>query len=333
MVEHHFREGRSHMPAPEVVIGALSQITSRIRLGFGVVLMPHAFTHPVRVAEKVATADLLSHGRVEWGTGRSTPMEAEVFGLDRTKSRASFEEAVRNVAAMWREEYYSCESEFLAMPERMVTPRPYQVPHPPPWMAAVSEGSAELAGRYGMGMLGMSIRKPIDAVARQIESYRRGLSQAEPLTDVLNTRAGIFTLVHCVDSLSDAEADYDPWGAAWWWYQSAAEFFLKWEFAHLSEAEQEKLFPDMKEKAEGRFDPKQFADDDMIIIGEPEQCLEKILRYEAAGADHLVCYVQFGSMPHEATLRNIELLGTEIIPQLERREIAARASVVGTAQR
>ena len=80
-VEHHFREGRSHSPAPEVIIGALSQCTENLRLGFGVTLMPHAFTPPMRVAEKVATADILSGGRVEWGTGRSTPMEQIAFGV------------------------------------------------------------------------------------------------------------------------------------------------------------------------------------------------------------------------------------------------------------
>src|SRR5207237_9199163 len=60
LVEHHFREGRSHCSSPEVVHGALSQVTENIRLGFGVCLMPHGFTPPARVAEKVATVDVLS---------------------------------------------------------------------------------------------------------------------------------------------------------------------------------------------------------------------------------------------------------------------------------
>src|SRR2546423_14380372 len=93
-VEHHFREGRSHSPAPEVIIGALSQCTEQIRLGFGVALMPHAFTPPMRVAEKVATADILSGGRVEWGTGRSTPMDQTAFGGDREHSRDRSEVAI-----------------------------------------------------------------------------------------------------------------------------------------------------------------------------------------------------------------------------------------------
>ena len=87
LVEHHFRENRSHCPASEVVLGALSQVTERIRLGFGVTLTPYGFIHPARIAEKVATVDVLSGGRVEWGIGRSTPMEQLAFGVDREKSR------------------------------------------------------------------------------------------------------------------------------------------------------------------------------------------------------------------------------------------------------
>src|ERR1700742_3683599 len=74
-VEHHFREGRSHCPSPEVLLGHLSACTEQIGLGFGVTLTPFGFTPPQRIAEKVATVDVLSGGRVQWGTGRSTPME------------------------------------------------------------------------------------------------------------------------------------------------------------------------------------------------------------------------------------------------------------------
>ena len=100
-VEHHFREGRSHCPAPEVLLGALSQVTEQIRLGFGVTLTPFAFTPPQRIAEKVAAVDILSGGRVEWGTGRSTPMEQTAFDVDRDKSRDDWAEAIEIVVGMW----------------------------------------------------------------------------------------------------------------------------------------------------------------------------------------------------------------------------------------
>src|ERR1700751_1468693 len=112
-VEHHFREGRSHMPCNEVVLGALSQITERIKLGFGVTLMPHEFIHPARIAEKVATVDLLSRGRVEWGMGRSTPMEQTAFHVDTSQSKKKMLAACRTVTGMWGEEYYEEHSEYL----------------------------------------------------------------------------------------------------------------------------------------------------------------------------------------------------------------------------
>ncbi len=70
-VEHHFRPGSSHSSAPEVFCGAVSQRTSKIRIGHGVVLLPFPYNHPVRIAERIATIEILSHGRVEMGTGRS----------------------------------------------------------------------------------------------------------------------------------------------------------------------------------------------------------------------------------------------------------------------
>src|SRR3954447_12956853 len=112
-VEHHFREGRSHSSAPEVMIGALTQVTEQIRLGFGVALMPHRFTPPMRVAEKVATADILSGGRVEWGTGRSTPMEQTAFGVDREHSRGQWQEAIDAIVKMWEDQYFEEHGQYL----------------------------------------------------------------------------------------------------------------------------------------------------------------------------------------------------------------------------
>ena len=82
-VEHHFLEEYSHSSAPEVFLAACSQRTKRIRLGHGITLMPPLYNHPVRVAERIATLDLVSNGRVDWGTGESaTAVEMGGFGVD-----------------------------------------------------------------------------------------------------------------------------------------------------------------------------------------------------------------------------------------------------------
>ena len=73
-VEHHFLEEYSHSSAPEVFLAACSQRTQRIRLGHGIVLLPPAYNPPARVAERIATLDLVSNGRVEFGTGESASL-------------------------------------------------------------------------------------------------------------------------------------------------------------------------------------------------------------------------------------------------------------------
>ena len=95
-VEHHFLEEYSHSSAPEVWYGALSQLTRQIRLGHGVVLLPYPFNHPIRVAERIAVLDIMSNGRVNFGTGRSiTHQELGGFGIDPALSRPMWEEALQ----------------------------------------------------------------------------------------------------------------------------------------------------------------------------------------------------------------------------------------------
>ncbi|MDE0579172.1 MAG: LLM class flavin-dependent oxidoreductase, partial [bacterium] len=192
-VEHHFREGRSHCPASEVLLGALSMVTENIKMGFGVTLTPFGFIPPQRIAEKVATVDILSNGRAVWGTGRSTPMEQIAFGVDRERSRDDWQEAIEIVCGMWREEYFEYDSPRFKFPKRMVTPKPMQYPHPPAWMACASENSAAVAGKAGMGMLSFSIMQPLEAMARHIRNYRAAAENPEPITDVTTNATAAYT--------------------------------------------------------------------------------------------------------------------------------------------
>ena len=106
-VEHHFLEEYSHSSAPEVFLAAASQRTRRIRLAHGITLMPPNYNAPARVAERIATLDLVSDGRVEWGTGESSSrIELEGFGIDYMAKREMWEEAVRETAKMMCMEPY-----------------------------------------------------------------------------------------------------------------------------------------------------------------------------------------------------------------------------------
>jgi alkanesulfonate monooxygenase SsuD/methylene tetrahydromethanopterin reductase-like flavin-dependent oxidoreductase (luciferase family) len=133
LVEHHFLTGFSASPCPEVMLGALSKLTSRIRLGFGVSILP--YHHPLRVAERVAMVDQLTDGRVEFGTGRSNAYEQLGLGVDPRDTRGMWDEAITMIPQIWQAEEFSWEGRFWKVPKRRVLPKPYQKPHPPIWLA------------------------------------------------------------------------------------------------------------------------------------------------------------------------------------------------------
>src|SRR5205807_4366717 len=122
VVEHHFLEEYSHSSAPEVFLAAVSQRTTRLRLGHGIVQMPPGYNHPARVAERIATLDLLSGGRVEFGTGEgSSQVELGAFGVPREDKRAQWEEALDAITRMFVEEPFAgYDGTWVHMPPRNV---------------------------------------------------------------------------------------------------------------------------------------------------------------------------------------------------------------------
>src|SRR5690242_7198503 len=171
-VEHHFTRGFSHSSAPDLVLAAISQRTERIHLGLGVVLLP--FQHPVRTAERVATLDVLSGGRVEFGTGRgASPLEYQAFQRPFEQSRRIWEDTLEAVLAIWTAdgEPVTRSNEFFEVPDVAVYPRPAQEPHPPVWVASTSLDVYLAAARKGHNLLGMTMLKGLDDVAEDIAEY------------------------------------------------------------------------------------------------------------------------------------------------------------------
>ena len=101
-VEHHFLEEYSHSPAPEVFLSYCAAKTRAIRFGHGIALMLPPINHPARVAERAAVLDLLSDGRLEFGTGRSaTWTELGGFGCEPDHTKEMWDECTRAVVRMW----------------------------------------------------------------------------------------------------------------------------------------------------------------------------------------------------------------------------------------
>src|SRR5215831_19640852 len=169
-VEHHFLEEYSHCSNPEVLYGAIASRTSTMRLGYGVRLLPKPYNHPIRSAESAAVLDLLSDGRVEFGTGRSaTRPEIEGFGIDPADTSDMWREAIGHIVGCWTHDEYEFAGKHWSMPRRRVLPKPLQKPHPPIWGATGSPETHRTVGQLGLGLCSFAVGTPPEEIERRIK--------------------------------------------------------------------------------------------------------------------------------------------------------------------
>ncbi len=315
-VEHHFLEEYSHCSNPEVLYGNIAAVTENIRIGYGVRLLPKPYNHPIRTAESVAVLDLVSDGRVEFGTGRSaTRAEIEGFGIDPHQTREMWDEALRHIVGIWTHEEYEYAGKHWSMPPRNVHPKPIQQPHPPLWVATSSEPSHIIAGELGLGLLSFTIGVPPEELGERIKRYRAAQVNAKPIGKFANTRAATFTMVHCADTTEQA---YEEARESFEWYVRTALWHIgtvaTWrEGKPLGTYDYAEVLKDL-DLTLLTFD--YLVESGACVVGDPQRCLEIATRYKAADCDLLLCLLNPYKIPHASVLRSIELLGEHVIPKL-----------------
>lgn len=318
-VEHHFLEEFSHCSNPEVLYGAIAARTSRLRLGYGVRLMPFPYNHPVRSAESAAVLDIISDGRVEFGTGRSsTRTELEGFGIDPHRTRELWEEAVDVVVAAWTNEILEWNGTQFHIPPRRVQPKPVQDPHPPLWGATSSPDSHRIMGEKGMGLLSFTIGTSPEELKDRIDLYRDGLTRARPVGKFVNGRAGTFTMVNVAKTREQARANA---AESFEWYAKrgteAVASVAKW-MRELGQQSGSYAYGDALADLDTSFLTYDFLESTgACIAGTPEACIETAKRYQAAGCDLLLCLMNPYKVPHRAVMESIELMGKYVIPALK----------------
>jgi alkanesulfonate monooxygenase SsuD/methylene tetrahydromethanopterin reductase-like flavin-dependent oxidoreductase (luciferase family) len=318
-VEHHMLEEWSYSSAPEVFLGALSQRTRNLRLGHGIALLPAKFNNPIRVAERAAALDILSNGRVELGTGRSvTVAELEGFGVDPAETRPMWEEAVRMIPRMWRDEPFEHHGKYFDVPLRNVVPKPVQKPHPPLWLAGTSPETFELAGRNGLGMLGFVVGTP-EGTRERIQAYRRSIRACrEPAGAFVNEKVGILVNVHCRPS--DAQAIDEAREPMAWMQRVNAALFQPFRdnkvpgYEHYWDLSHPEGGQTWEQRSREAPPLEKLVESAVYAIGSPATVRNVIGQYREAGADQIVCWFQFGGLAHEKILASLELFAREVIP-------------------
>jgi len=196
-VEHHFLEEYSHSSAPELLLTAIAAQTERIRVGHGAVVCVPEINHPIRVAERAAVLDILSGGRLEFGTARSsTWTEVGGFGVDPDTTKKTWDEYVRVLPRMWTEEYLAWDGVCFSMPERAILPKPVQDPHPPLWVTVTSPGTELDAAERGIGCLGVASAGYAEQ-ERRTREYHRRIQNCDPVSDHVNDNVSTLNFLYC----------------------------------------------------------------------------------------------------------------------------------------
>jgi alkanesulfonate monooxygenase SsuD/methylene tetrahydromethanopterin reductase-like flavin-dependent oxidoreductase (luciferase family) len=334
-VEHHFLEEYSHSSAPEIFLAALSQRTRRIRLAHGIVQMPPPFNHPARVAERIATLDLLSNGRVDFGTGESSS-EAELGGflIDPADKRAMWEEGLRVALRCLTEEPFTGHAgRFVTMPPRNVVPKPRQKPHPPVWVACSRRETIQLAARNAIGALGFSFFDPEEA-RRWVDAYYATLAEeGVPIGDAINANIACVTTFMCHREEEQAIARGVE-GANFLGY-SLAHYYI---FGRHRPATTDVWAEYQGRRAEAGYAPEavraaadngdrlgaKVVDQGLTglrgAVGTPEQVREYLRRYEECGVDQVILCSQAGRTRHEHVMESLELFAREVLPEFRERD-------------
>ena len=311
LVEHHFLEDLSRSSASDVFLAAIAQHTSRIRIGMGVCLMPPPYNHPFKVAEKVASLDIVSRGRVEWGCGRSTTAEElDGFRVDTAHARQMMVEAMNVVPQMWRQrEFPGYKGQYMDLPRRVVVPKPVQKPHPPIWMACGSPSSYRLAGEMGVGCLSFTISSPKE-LNESLEHYRAGIKNAKPVGDFVNNNIAGFTTLYVGEN--DAAARERGGTNSVAHHARVGRYY-----GNVAErAGYNERSISISERIEFERRNCQLAiDEARMCVGGVETCANIIRQYQDIGIDEFLGVIQFNEITHQESMKTLQLMGEQIIPR------------------
>ena len=309
-VEHHFLEEYSHSSAPEVFLAAASQRTKNIRLGHGIIQL--TTNHPARVAERVATLDLVSNGRVEMGIGEgSSVTELHPFNLKFRDKRDVWEDAVRCVLPMFYNHGWEYEGEFFHFPKRAVIPKPLQKPHPPLWVACSQLDTIKYSAHRGMGALCFKFVNLAAAQAWVNAYYNTFLHHQEKLTDYQSNPN-----IAVVGGFMCAETDEEAWRKAdgWTFFQFALQLYGKEGPFEPGGVNFWERYQEWKQTPAGQ---KRSGSE---LIGSPDTIRKRLKELEDANVDQVILLNQAGKNTHQDICDSLELFAKEVMPEFQARE-------------
>jgi alkanesulfonate monooxygenase SsuD/methylene tetrahydromethanopterin reductase-like flavin-dependent oxidoreductase (luciferase family) len=300
LAELHFQKERSVLASPLVVAAALATRTQRVKIGIAVQVLP--LSHPLRLAEDVATVDHLSKGRLDLGVGRSgLPAHYQNFNIPYSESRERFQETLEVLIKAWTEDRFTYEGKYFRFHDVCIMPKPYQKPHPPIRVAATTEETYPMVGRMGLPIF-IAIRTTfISDLKRFIVGYHEGWREAG------HPGQGEVALIAPIYLADDArQAREEPEASTMHFFRTIAEALAKGgtnregRGARLGEMSYDEIL------------------DELVIYGTPEEVADRLLELrEALGYSTLSVWMNTGGqIPHDRVMRSMRLFTERVMPRL-----------------
>ena len=309
-VEHHFNPTVSILPCPTLLLAAIAARTTTLRLGTAIVQLPLA--HPMRVAEEIATLDVLSDGRVELGVGRGgNPSHFGGFGVPMSESRDRMVESLDYIRRAWTTERFSFRARFFQADDLALAPRPIQQPHPPIRVAANSADTATWAGREGYPIFVASNVNPLPKLRELIPLYRRARADADHAT-AAGEDLTLLMPIYVGSDRRRVERDVAP--SVRQFAETAASVAATW-VAKSPESERPKLQAILEQICGMTYDSVNTVTG---IFDTPSACVERLQQVrEELNPGRVICWFNFGGLiPHEYVLRSMELFSAEVMPRM-----------------
>ena len=305
LAELHFQKERSVLSSPLVVASALATRTRRVKLVIAVQVLP--LSHPLRLAEDVATVDHLSRGRIEFGIGRSgLPGHYQGFNIPYSESRDRFLETLDILVQAWTKDRFTHEGKHFQFRDVCVIPKPYQKPHPPIRIAATTPDTFALVGRLGYPLFIAVRTSSIGDLREMIGGYHEGWKAAgHP------GRGDIAATIPIYVAETAARARNEPEASTMHFFRSIAEA--------LARANPATQTPESKERA-ARLGALTYDDvlEEFAVYGTPEAVVDKLsaLR-EEFGLSSIAAWMNPGGrMPGERVLASMRLFAERVMPRL-----------------
>jgi alkanesulfonate monooxygenase SsuD/methylene tetrahydromethanopterin reductase-like flavin-dependent oxidoreductase (luciferase family) len=310
--EQHFALSVASVSAPECLFSYMFAKTTRIRFRHAITLLPYRINHPLRTAERIATEDILSDGRIELGTGRgNTTLALKAFGVSPDENKEQSEEALDLIMTALSQDPFTFEGKYFQIPKRSIIPKVIQRPHPPIWSAAMSPDSVQSAAKRGLGVWATASDRGWKYLAEVVSGYKEAIGKAAEQGVHVNNSCAVVASAHCAESKEIALRE------------SKNALVLSRKLSTTAYGKLAKLSRDyayMQEIADivdekGDDLDYMLNESGSLIIGDPDDFIKSIKKYQALGVDEV--WFRIDSLPHHKLMQSIELIGRYVIPQFK----------------